>query len=285
MSNSPSPNESHLNLQRPSVFAYLNYRLFIRDFIEFLKTRKEYSARGFAREAGLGSPSYIKMILDGKRELGTEGARKLSRAFNLKILETDFFRTLVEFNLTDEAREKDRLFQKLLKFKQFKEIHRLQADTYEYFSNWRMITIYEAVSTDWNQLSESEQANSLSMEVHELQEAFKRLEKINLIQKEGNKWIKKTDSFITPLDTHSLMIRQFHRQMAQKALDSIDLDAPDTRSMVGITIALSERNKRELRQRIFEFVQEMNARYAQDTEAVEVLQFNLQLFPLLNLKK
>ncbi len=122
------------------------------------------------------------------------------------------------------------------------------------------------------------------MSVEELKEAFRILEQIKLIHLHGSTWVKTSDSFITPLETHSLMIRQFHREMAKKALDSIDKDSPESRSMVGITIALSHKNKRDLRQRIFDFVQEMNVRYAQDGEPDEIVQFNLQLFPLLNLK-
>src|SRR5689334_20356290 len=54
----------------PDILAYTNYREYLRDFIAFQKSvNRRFSLREFARRSSFSSHSYLKYILDGKRNL------------------------------------------------------------------------------------------------------------------------------------------------------------------------------------------------------------------------
>ena len=55
----------------PSVYEYLDYRQFLRDhFAASKKAKPQYSFRYFSRRAGLSSSNFLKLVMDGKRNLG-----------------------------------------------------------------------------------------------------------------------------------------------------------------------------------------------------------------------
>ena len=53
----------------PEVFDYLDYRAFLRDHYLDKKQRQGLSFRGFSKRAGLKSPNYLKLVIDGQRNL------------------------------------------------------------------------------------------------------------------------------------------------------------------------------------------------------------------------
>jgi uncharacterized protein (TIGR02147 family) len=85
---------------------YTDYRLFLKDWLQEAKLKKGFSLRRFAARAGLGSPGYLLMVIDGKRNLGEEGLERFM--YGMKLMGEDrlFFRNLVLWNQadTDEQR-------------------------------------------------------------------------------------------------------------------------------------------------------------------------------------
>jgi uncharacterized protein (TIGR02147 family) len=52
------------------VFRYRDYREFLGAFYA-QKKQSGLSYRGFARAAGLGAPNYLKLVIEGKRNLSS----------------------------------------------------------------------------------------------------------------------------------------------------------------------------------------------------------------------
>jgi hypothetical protein len=76
----PRTNEG---LESPKLGAYTDYRIFLRDFYEFKRAQtksslRPYSYATFAASADIKSPNYLKLIIDGQRNLSREMAIKSS---------------------------------------------------------------------------------------------------------------------------------------------------------------------------------------------------------------
>ena len=83
---------------RPSVYEYVDYRAYLRAFYEAEKAqRAAFSYRYFARRAGLASPNFLKLVIEGKRNLGKESVLAFATALDLNAEETEFFNDLVAF--------------------------------------------------------------------------------------------------------------------------------------------------------------------------------------------
>ena len=68
-----------------NVFGYLDYRVLLRDYYLYRKQDKRgFSYRQFSLKAKLSSPSYLKMVIDGTRNLSSEMALNFAKTIGLK---------------------------------------------------------------------------------------------------------------------------------------------------------------------------------------------------------
>ncbi len=273
--------QSSPTLNAPNLFAYLDYREYLRDQIEFLKSQGRYSVRGFARKVGLGSPNYLQLVIRGDRNLGTKFISRLSEALGHTKNESIFFQALIKFNSATDPVEKDHLFRRLLRFKAFKEVRRLSAHEYEIFSDWRNIALYEGLATEWSKKSPETMSQELGISKEELDRRFRMLESLNMIREENGKWVKVDVAIDTEPQIQNLNIRNFHRQMLQKALEAVDNLSPAERSLGSMTLPLTEKTFRHIERRLNQLRAEIASLHSAEAGAENVYQLNIQLFPLL----
>jgi uncharacterized protein (TIGR02147 family) len=88
------------------LFSYTDYRSFLRDWLAAANGRKSFSFRQFASRAGLGSPGYLKMVIDGQRNLGVDGLERFMNGMRLIGEDRLFFRNLVLWNQAATGEER-----------------------------------------------------------------------------------------------------------------------------------------------------------------------------------
>ena len=79
-------------------------------------------------------------------------------------------------------------------------------------------------------------------------------------------------------------IRQYHRQMINNALRALSETTMEEREMTGYSVPLRKKDIPEFKKMMRKFHREI-ARLAAKTNADNVYQFNVQLFPLTKQKK
>ena len=89
-------------LERPKLSAYTDFRVYLRDYYNYKRrlTKKDfrpYSYGTFAAAADIKSPNYLKLIIDGERNLSSDMTRKFARALGLAKEEADEFHALVDY--------------------------------------------------------------------------------------------------------------------------------------------------------------------------------------------
>lgn len=96
---------------RPNIYNYFNFRNYMRDYYELAKTHTRHvSFRYLARRAGFRSPNFIKLVMDGDRNLSEQGAQKVAIAFELEDHEISCFVALVRLGqLAEEDARRDLL--------------------------------------------------------------------------------------------------------------------------------------------------------------------------------
>ncbi|MCB0414587.1 MAG: TIGR02147 family protein, partial [Bdellovibrionales bacterium] len=72
----------------PKLQTYTDYREYLQDFYQYKKKLFKNEIRGytyahFSAAANIKSPNYLKLIIDGKRNLSKEMIQKFSRALEL----------------------------------------------------------------------------------------------------------------------------------------------------------------------------------------------------------
>ncbi|HEX5035669.1 MAG TPA: TIGR02147 family protein [bacterium] len=102
------------------LFDYTDYRLYLRDWLEDSKGRKGFSQRRFSLRAGLGSPSYLKMVIEGERNLGVAALKGFIFALKLTGEERLYFRSLVLWNQAEDDVERARFAGRLDLLRKFR---------------------------------------------------------------------------------------------------------------------------------------------------------------------
>ncbi|HEX5657376.1 MAG TPA: TIGR02147 family protein, partial [Polyangiales bacterium] len=91
----------------PDVFEFDDYRAFLRAHYAHKKASgRSFSLRVFSRLAGLTSSNYLKLVMDGDRNLTPEMAERFAAACGLKGDAASFFCELVGFNQARNAAER-----------------------------------------------------------------------------------------------------------------------------------------------------------------------------------
>jgi hypothetical protein len=120
-----------------SVFSYVNYRRFLKDYYQQAKAEKKYfSYRYFSRRAGINSPNFLKVVIEGKRNLSSRTIDKFAGALGLDKKETVFFRRLVVFNQAKTASEKQESYIILREMANQMRLHADAADFPGIFDTW-----------------------------------------------------------------------------------------------------------------------------------------------------
>jgi uncharacterized protein (TIGR02147 family) len=266
------------------VYRYLDYRAFLRDFYEAKKAKsRAFSYRAFSKRAGVASPNYLKLVIDGQRSLSVKMAERFALACNLDADSSRYFVHLVAFNQAKTSSERTLHYGKLTSFQHYRQAHKLEIAHAAYYSDWYMPAIRElAASREFKEDSEWI-ADQLIPAITPLQaaRALEALIELGLLVRHADGRLAQADSLLsTGPETRGLHIAAFHRAMTQRAIESIDLVPAQDRDISSLTLCLGRGGLRAFKERIQRVRRELLELSAMESEPEQVVQINFQLFPL-----
>lgn len=269
-----------VNHRKPKVFDYLDFRLFLRDMIEYLRAKKLYSTRTFAESIGVKGPNFMKMVIDGERNFAEPTITRVAQAFELNAKESEFFYHLVLFNQKKSLEEKNTHYEKLLNSRRFQEVHRLEGKQLELYSHWYIGAIYESIQQNPGPIDLQELASDFGIRAYQVEKALRVLEELELIKRQGKTFKASDSKMSTSPQMENLMVRNYHREMIEKALEALDQMETTRRELGALTLALSPEDFEKFRKELFEMVHQLNLKYSKSTGQKVIYQLNYQVFPL-----
>ena len=127
----------------PDVYGFLDYRAFLRAHYAHRKQAGRLSFRAFSQRAGLKSPNYLKLVMEGERNLSAAMALRFARACGLPREQERYFTRLVAFNQARTIDERTEHYRKLCRERRFRERHKLEPAQDLYHSRWYLPAIRE----------------------------------------------------------------------------------------------------------------------------------------------
>lgn len=268
----------------PLVFDYLDFRAFLRDFYFYKKQcDKSFSYRKFGAKAGFSSPNYLKLVVDGKRNLSEDMAQRFAQGCELSPEACNYFVQLVYFCQAEDPVAKEQAFQSLTSARHVRGIQRLERAQFAYFSQWYLPAIRELGRREDFRADATWIAAELvpSISEEEARFALRTLCELDLLKPDANGELRPTDALVSTGDeTRSMMIAAYHRELMHRASASIDLLPPDQRELSALTLCLGPEGLSLLKRRIQSLRQELLERESMETHPTQVLQLNFQMFPL-----
>ena len=137
----------------PNIYNYLNYREYLEDFYnERKKGDSTFSYQVFADKAGFKSKSFIKLVINSRKNLSKASIPKINRVLKLKEKAFSYFCDLIAFNHAKKLSERNRYFQRLSGYNQRNRAKMVLAQQYDFYQKWYHNTIRELVAqVDFNE--------------------------------------------------------------------------------------------------------------------------------------
>ncbi|MES2643312.1 MAG: TIGR02147 family protein [Myxococcota bacterium] len=266
------------------VFDYLDVRVFLRDTYEARNAAgKPFSYRAFSMRAGLRSPNHLKRVMDGERDLTPEMAERYAKALGLEGNAAAYFVDLAAFTRARTSADKNAIYQRLATFRGYRHAQRLELAHAAYHANWYVPAIRElALRRDFRADPEWIAARMMPpVRKQEAQQALDTLLALGLLSWDADGCLVQTTAVLTTgPETRGLHIGNYHRAMMGRAAAAIDLVPAASRDITSVTFCVGAGHLAEIKARIRTFRQELIALASEETDGDQVIQLNMQLFPL-----
>lgn len=269
---------------RPNIYEYTDYRSYLRDYYVAEKARRPaFSYRYFARRAGHTSPNFLKLVIEGKRNLGPASITAFARALELDAEEASFFAELVAYGQAKTDADKNKHLTRITAARNYRKAGRIEGQLFEYLSHWYLPAIRELVArTDF-----VEDPKWIARELvpaitaKKAADGLKVLLNLGLVRRMPDGRLERGDpSWTTGPEPSSKIVEAFHNQMLTLATEGLQKFSADERSVSSLVVCVKAKTVTELKRRLTSFQQELLALCDADEEPEVVYQVGMQLFPL-----
>lgn len=266
-----------------SVYEFIDYRKFLEHYYtEKKKSSRHFSYRFFAQKTGINSPSFLKHVMDGKRNLTAPAIEKFSNALKLNRKESVYFRHLVRFNQAKTSHEKQEHYAVLRSMSEAVKESVLKSSQFDYFDKWYTAVIRELVCL----YDFMDNYKLLAKAVHpaitspEAKKAVKLLLKLGLVKRKKNgAYVQSNRALIVDDTITSMAVRSFIETMLEHAKSALHTFEKPERHISGVTLGISQATYEVLAAEIDAFKDRVKTIVNRDEHSSRVYQLNISLFP------
>lgn len=265
------------------LFAYQDYRKFLRDYYSYRKKRERWTFAKFSEAAGFPYANIYKLVMDGKRNLTEKTIGRFLAVIRMSRAEQEYFTNLVFFNQATTHSDRDLYYQRLLRSQKNLEVRDVTRDRYEYYATWYHSVVRELVTMrDFNG-----DPKWIASRIHPrvtLQEAaasMELLERLGFIKKTGEHTWTQSEPVISSGDEPTdVTILNYHKGMLDVAKTMLDEVVQEDRDVSSLTLGVMRKRIPELKETIRRFRKEVMALVSRDAGSTDVMLLNIQLMPV-----
>jgi uncharacterized protein (TIGR02147 family) len=265
-----------------SIFEYLDYRAYLKDFYEERKSRQSFfSYRLFGDKVGV-DPSYLVKVFIKCRHISHKSIPRFTAFCGLSGKEAEYFEALVHFVKAKSHSQSKLYFEKLLSIKNV-NAQQLLPQQYEYYRKWyhsaiRSVLEYYDFRGDYKLLAEQIDP---PVSRKEAKESIGLLSSLGLIKKDDDGRYRLTNTAITTgPEWQALAIQAFQEETIRLSHESLKRHPQKHRDVSTVTMNINENDFQELKERIREF-RESAINYVNEAQDPNrTYQLNIQFFPV-----
>lgn len=263
------------------VTDYQDYRVYMQDYYNERKRVSSFSWREFTRASGFTSPTYLKLVCEGKTRLSPLGAEKVGAAMHLAGFELEYFKSMVTYCHAKTDQERKNAYEGMLELAHNNKVKVVDGEAFQYFESWIHPVVRELAPV-MPGATPGEIARRCCHEVTaaEVRESLDFMVKTGLLKRKGFAY-EQTDKHLKGAsDVMPVVLRSMHREMGSFGTEAIERYAPSERNITGLTMGISAEDYEKIVQEL-DACRKRIAQIALNSRGTErVYRLNLQLFPL-----
>ena len=270
------------------IVNYTNYRQFLKHYYESRKKETpRFSYNFIAQRGGLSSASFIRMVINGKKNVTKESVIKIAKALKLNKKASEYFEDIVFFTQAKDLETKEYFLKRIDKYRKKNNPKLLRSKEYDYLNEWFHAVIREVVELPGFKEEPKEIAKKFLFHVSssDIQDSLNfLLENGFLARNRYGKIVKKekTLSTIDIPENEDLIIiaKKYHLKMIELAKKSLSIVPKGKRSINNTTLSLSKQSFELALKRIDSLRYELLELASSDTNIDKICQLNINLFTL-----
>lgn len=266
----------------PNIYNYLNYREFLRDYYNEQKREKTgFSYQYFANKAGFKSKSFLKLVIDGKKNLTPRSLDKINRGMKLSPRSFSYLTDLVEFNQSNSVNVLNSFFEKLVGYNRRNSTKLIIKEQYDFYSKWYHSTIRELVTIN-NFDGDYERLGKMlrpAITTKQARQSVELLLKLGLIKRRAKGFDQLDNIISTGDEVKSLAVKNFHLQNFKLAAESIENCESEERDISSLVLGLSEDGFKSIKSEIQLFRKKLLDIANADKNLSTIYHVNFQIFP------
>jgi len=267
----------------PNIFDFLDYREYLEAFYKNKKaSNRAFSYQLFADTAGFKSKSFIKLVIDGKKNLSPESAKKINKVLRLGDKSFSYFIDLIAFSRCRTIQERNYHFEKLMQYNKRSIGRTVLIQQYGLYSKWYYGAIRElAVAIRFN--DDFELLGKMlkpPISARKTREAVNTLLKLGLIHKKEGRYIQADPVITTGDEVRSLAVANFHTRNLALAANAIDTVESCARDISCLVLGLSDSGFQQIKDEIRKFRKKLLSIAGNETSINRVYHINFQAIPV-----
>lgn len=274
-----------MNGNIPSVLNFNNYLDFLKIVAHEVVSRQGASEtlETWAKRLGYKSPSSLSMVIKGNRLPSQELIDAISNDLNLEPIDRDYFQLLVRLEkLRSKGKSTESVLNEIYDLNEIRSnAFHVTHQQFSYISDWYHTAIKQLVSTP----GFVEDAEWISKKLRnkvspaKVRQAIENLLDVGILLRDDAGCLKSSGKGLeTPNDeVISSALRNHHRQMLERAKESIDEQTLDQRYLNGLTLKIERSRIPEAKEFITRFMHEFGKEFSSKGTS-DIYQLNLQLF-------
>lgn len=261
---------------------YSDYRRFLKDFYADRKKRSpSFSYRQFCLKAGVRSPSLLREVTEGRRNLTETTIQQFVKGLGLTEIDGKFFTALVQYNQAQDPTTRQQWLESMRGMQRRVEARFVPLEHHEFYSRWYLPVLRElACQIDWKR-DYALLAGSIrpALTPEEAEQAIELLERMGFLEQGEDGWVQPDPALTTGHEVDSASVRSGNLQFAQLGARSIEDVPPTRRDVSTMVLGVSKDGFRRIKEEIRLFKDRV-ARIADDDHAANaVYAVNVQLVP------
>lgn len=264
------------------IYNYNDYRNFLRDtLVEKISKNPNYSLRAMAQNLEV-SPSTLSEVLKGKRNLSAERAFTIAGKLGLMAKEHEYFCLLVQSANASSPEVRESIQKRMEKLNPRKEVvQNLTVDLFRTIADWHHSAILHLSELQDFQFKDSTIAQRLGISRLEADAAIERLLRLGLLTQDAKGRFSPTTEYLVEAKVPNESLQRFHKQMLEKAIESLQGQTPKEKIIRTETIAIDPKLLPEADELVEEFVGKMTQLFRKSRKKTTVYHLGIQFFNLL----
>lgn len=267
-----------------SVFNFVDYRAFLFDYYRWNKENIQgFSHRFMAKTLGFTSPNFLKLVMDGKRNISKEAASQIAKGLGLKKKESEYFCFIVFFSQAKTEIDKNYYFGLIASLRSHTNIASVGPDQFAYFGEWYYPAVRELIKGKHDPLDYKALSTSMNKKVSavKIRKSVELLKKLGLVSLGHDTTYHHSSPLLnTENELQSFAIRQYHKKVLTCSQWALDETPPEWREVSHLTVTISPQGFGKIKKRIQEFREELLQLVSDDCAADGVYHVNFQFYPI-----